>query len=57
MPTSLPHDKVMSNQLSVYSSFLALQAQHASSGHDQCLHMDSSCVGNRQSGEHPDSPG
>ncbi len=35
MQTSLPRDKVVSNQLSLYSSFLALQAQHASSGDDQ----------------------
>ena len=32
-PSSLPRDEVVSNQLSLYSSFLAFQAQHASSGH------------------------
>jgi hypothetical protein len=32
MPSSLPRDKMVSNQLSLYSSFLAFQAQHASSG-------------------------
>jgi hypothetical protein len=35
--SSLPCDKVVSNQLSLYSSFLALQAQHASSGHDKII--------------------
>ncbi len=29
-PSSLPRDKIVSNQLSLYSSFLAFQAQHAS---------------------------
>jgi hypothetical protein len=38
-PSSLACDKVMvvSNQLSLYSSFLALQAQHASSGHNKII--------------------
>ncbi len=34
-PSSLPRDKIVSNPLSLYSSFLAFQAQHASSGHDK----------------------
>ncbi len=36
-PSSLPRDEVVSNQLSLYSSFLAFQAQHASSGHDKII--------------------
>ncbi len=36
-PSSLARDEVISNQLSLYSSFLAFQAQHASSGHDKII--------------------
>ena len=36
-PLSLPRDEVVSNPLSLYSSFLAFQAQHASSGHDKII--------------------
>ena len=36
-PSSLPRDKMVSNPLSLYSSFLALQAQHASSGHNKII--------------------
>ncbi len=36
-PSSLPRDEVVSNPLSLYSSFLAFQAQHASSGHDKII--------------------
>ena len=36
-PSSLPRDKLVSNQLSLCSSFLAFQAQHASSGHDKII--------------------
>jgi hypothetical protein len=39
-PTSLPRDQVVGNQLSlyrVYSSYLALQAQHAPSAHDETI--------------------
>jgi hypothetical protein len=36
-PSSLPRDKMVSNQLSLYSSFLAFQAQHASSGHNKII--------------------
>jgi hypothetical protein len=35
MPTSLPQDQVLINSLSLYSSFLALKAQHAARGYDQ----------------------
>ncbi len=34
-PTSLPLDQVVGSQLSLYSSYLALQAQHAPSAHDE----------------------
>jgi hypothetical protein len=37
MPSSLPRDEVVSNPLSLYSSFLASQAQHASSRHDKII--------------------
>jgi hypothetical protein len=36
-PSSLPRDKMVSNLLSLYSSFLAFQAQHASSGHEKII--------------------
>ncbi len=36
-PSSLPSDKMVSNLLSLYSSFLAFQAQHALSGHDKII--------------------
>ncbi len=36
-PTSLPRDKLVSKSLSLYSSLLALQAQHASSEHDKII--------------------
>ncbi len=36
-PTSLPRDKVVSKSLSLYSSLLALQAQHASREHDKII--------------------
>jgi hypothetical protein len=36
-PSSLPRDKVVVNPLSLYSSFLGFQAQHASSGHDKII--------------------
>ncbi len=36
-PSSLPRDKMVSNPLSLYPSFLAFQAQHASSGHDKII--------------------
>jgi hypothetical protein len=36
-PSSLPRDEVVTNPLSLYSSFLAFQAQHASSGHDKII--------------------
>jgi hypothetical protein len=36
-PSSPPRDKVVINPLSLYSSFLGFQAQHASSGHDQII--------------------
>ena len=37
-PTSLPRDQVVGNQLSLYSSYLAPQAQpHAPSVHDETI--------------------
>jgi hypothetical protein len=36
-PSSFPRDKMVSNPMSLYSSFLAFQAQHASSGHDKII--------------------
>jgi hypothetical protein len=36
-PSSPPRDKMVSNQLSLYSSFLAFQAQYASSGHNKII--------------------
>ena len=36
-PSSLPRDEVVTNPLSLYSSFLAFQAQHASSEHDKII--------------------
>ncbi len=36
-PSSLPSGKMVSNLLSLYSSFLAFQAQHASSRHDKII--------------------
>jgi hypothetical protein len=36
-PTSLPPDQVVGNPLSLYSSYLALQAQHAPSAHDETI--------------------
>jgi hypothetical protein len=36
-PSSRPRDEVVSKSLSLYSSFLAFQAQHASSGHDKII--------------------
>jgi len=36
-PSSPPRDKVVINPLSLYSSFLGFQAQHASSGHDKII--------------------
>jgi hypothetical protein len=36
-PTSLPRDQVVANQLSLYSSYLALQTQHAPSAHDETI--------------------
>jgi hypothetical protein len=36
-PTSLPRDQVVGNPLSFYSSYLALQAQHAPSAHDETI--------------------
>jgi hypothetical protein len=35
--TSLPRDKLVGKSLSLYSSLLALQAQHASSEHDTII--------------------
>ncbi len=41
-PTSLPKDQVLINQLSLYSSLLALKAQHAASGYDKLtIYLDS----------------
>ena len=37
MPSSPPRDKVVVNPLSLYSSFLGFQAQHASSGQDKII--------------------
>ncbi len=37
MPSSLPRDEVVTNPLSLYSSVLAFQAQHAPSGHDKII--------------------
>jgi hypothetical protein len=36
-PTSLPRDQVVGNLLLLYSSYLALQAQHAPSAHDETI--------------------
>jgi hypothetical protein len=36
-PSSLPHDKMVSNSLLLYSSFLAFQTEHAPSGHDKII--------------------
>jgi hypothetical protein len=36
-PSSLPRDKEVINPLSLYSSFLGFQAQHAPSGHDKII--------------------
>jgi hypothetical protein len=36
-PSSPPRDKVVINPLSLYSSFLGFQAQHAESGHDKII--------------------
>ena len=36
-PSSLPREEVVTNPLSLYSSFLAFQAQHASNGHDKII--------------------
>ncbi len=36
-PSSLPRDGVVTNPLSLYSSFVAFQAQHASSEHDKII--------------------
>jgi hypothetical protein len=38
-PKSLPLDKVVSKLLSLYSSLLALQAQHALSEHDKIIFL------------------
>jgi hypothetical protein len=36
-PPSLPRDQVVGNPLSLYSSFMALKAQHAPSAHDKTI--------------------
>ncbi len=36
-PASLPCDQVVGNPLSLYSSYLAPQAQHAPSAHDETI--------------------
>ena len=37
MPTSPPQDRMMTNPLSLYASFLGFQAQQAESGHDEAI--------------------
>ena len=36
-PTSPPQDRMTTNPLSLYASFLGVQAQHAESGHDEAI--------------------
>jgi hypothetical protein len=36
-PASLPRDQVVGNQLSLYSGYLAPQAQHAPSAHNETI--------------------
>ena len=37
MPTSPPQDRMTTNPLSLYASFLGFQAQHAESGNDEAI--------------------
>jgi hypothetical protein len=55
-PTRLPRDMVVSKSLSLYSSLLALQAQHASSEHDKIINSALKSIQNYKPKEKEEQP-